>query len=116
VRKLRKFDICSTLPELQRDFCAMWNQVVQEAQNGDAYFIPASILKSIRHYYIALHRGTDAAPTAFSDDTPVCDDILNKPSSYPQCDLPSHRSNDVHDLPVAAAAPPAATSSSSRVP
>jgi hypothetical protein len=30
VIQLPKFDICNTLPELQHDFCAMWNQVVQE--------------------------------------------------------------------------------------
>jgi hypothetical protein len=111
-----KLDICNTLPELQHDFCAMWNQVVQEEQSGDADDNPVWILNSIRHHYIALHRGTDAAPTAFSEDTPDDDDILSQPSSYPLCNLPSHRSNDVHDLPVAGPTPPAATSSSSSVP
>jgi len=116
VTNLPKFDICNTLTELQHDFCAMWNQVVQEAQNGDADSIPAHILRSIRHHYIALHRGTDAAPTAFSEHTARSDDILDQPSSYPLCKLPSHRSNDVQDLPVAEATPPATTSSSSNVP
>jgi hypothetical protein len=32
VKRLPEFDICNTLPELQHEFCAMWNQVVQEAQ------------------------------------------------------------------------------------
>jgi len=116
VQRLSGFDICNTLPELQHDFCAMWNEVVQEAQNGDANSIPVSILYSIRHHYIALHRGTDAAPTAFSEDTPDSDNILFQPSSYPLCNLLSHRSNDVHDLPVAEATPPPAASSSSGIP
>jgi hypothetical protein len=116
VANLRKFDICNTLPELQHDFCAMWNQIVQEAQSGDADSYPVWILKRLRDLYIALHRDTDAAPTAFSEDTPYYDDILYQPSSYPLCNLPSHRSNYIHDLPVAEAAPPAATSSSSSVP
>jgi hypothetical protein len=116
VRNLPKFDICNTLPELQHEFCALWNQVVREAQSVDGFSWAVCFLNSIRHYYIALHRDTDAAPTAFSEDTDDSDNILDQSSSYPLCNLPSHRSNDVQDLPVAEATPPAATSSSSRVP
>jgi hypothetical protein len=36
VRRLSEFDICNTLPEVQHDFCAMWNQVVQESQSVGA--------------------------------------------------------------------------------
>jgi len=116
VRRLSKFDICNTLPELQHDFCAMWNKVVQEARSGDADRYAVLILHTIRHHYIALHRGTDAAPTAFSKDTRDFDNVLLQPLSYPLCNLPSHRSNNVQDLPIAEATPPAATSSSSSVP
>jgi hypothetical protein len=116
VAKLREFDISNTLPELQHNFCAMWNEVVQEAQSGNTDDNPVWILKKLQDHYIALHRGTDAAPTAFSEDTRWGDDILEQPSSYPLCNLASHRSNDVQDLQVAEATPPAATSSSSSVP
>jgi hypothetical protein len=118
VNNLPHFDICNTLPELQHRFCAMWNQVVQEAHSSDAYSIEALILilQSIRPHYIALHRGTEAAPTAFSEDTRDRADVLWGPSAYPLCNLPNHRSPDVQDLPVAEATPPAATSSSSGVP
>jgi hypothetical protein len=116
VTSLPEFNICDTLPELQHDFCAMWNEVVQEARSGDANSWPVWILKWIRHHYIALHRGTDAAPTVFSEDTRYVDNVLQQPSSYPLCNLPSHRSNDVQDLPFAEATPPAATSSSSGIP
>jgi len=116
VAQLPEFDICNTLPELQHEFCALWNQVVQEVQSGYANSWPVWILTWLRHYYIALHRGTEAAPTAFSESTDPLDNILYEPSSYPLCNLPSHRSNDVHDLSVADASPPAATSSSSSIP
>jgi hypothetical protein len=116
LKKLPIFDICNTLPELQHDFCAMWNQVVQQVQSSNAYDNPVWILKETRHHYIALHRGTGAALTVFSEDTPDDDGILWEPSSYLLCNLLSHRSNDVQDLPVAEATPPAATSSSSSVP
>jgi hypothetical protein len=118
---LPRFDTHHTLPELQRDFCAVWNEVVQEAQNHSSHSSFVYILREIRHHYIALHRVTDAAPTAFSEDTNRFDPIFYEPSSYPLCNLPSHRSHStrhVHDLPLgeAAASPPATISFSSSVP
>ena len=105
VETLPKFDTRNTLPELQDDFCAVWNQLVQEAQNGDAFSIPVSILERIQRHYIALHRGTDAAPTAFSYNTQAAphDHVLWQPSSYPPCSLPDHRlhpTHQIHDVPV----------------
>ena len=116
VLRLPKFDIHNTLTELQHDFCAMWNEVVQEVQSSNVHTFPIHILSDIRHHYIALHRGTNAAPTAFSEDTNSLDDVLWKTSSYPLCNLPSHRSNDIEYLPVAEATPAASTSSSSSIP
>ena len=116
VLRLPKFDIHNTLTELQHDFCAMWNEVVQEVQSSNVHTFPIHILSDFRHHYIALHRGTNAAPTAFSEDTNSLDDVLWKTSSYPLCNLPSHRSNDIQYLPVAEATPAASTSSSSSVP
>ena len=40
VEPLPKFDICDTLSELQLDFRAIWNQVVQEAQKDGDLSIP----------------------------------------------------------------------------
>ena len=34
LESLSKFDIQGTLPGLRRDFCALWNQIVMEAQDG----------------------------------------------------------------------------------
>jgi hypothetical protein len=117
---LPQFNRHNTLPELQHDFCALWNEVVREAQNHGTRSGFPSILREIRHHYIALHRGTNAAPTAFSEDTNRFDPIFYEPSSYPLCNLPSHRSHSmhhVHDLPLGeAASRPASISFSSNVP
>ena len=90
VEALTQFDICDTLPGLQHDFCAMWNEFVRDAsvQGFPSYHVV--FLCWIRHLYIALHRGTDSSPTEFSDSTPDDDPILDKPSSYPLCTITSH--------------------------
>ena len=95
VGALAQFDIRHTLPRLQHDFCTLWNKLVQETKNhgdyhGD-YSPPSGVLRLIRHHYIALHEGTDAAPTAFSASTRGFDAILFHSSSYPLCDIASHR-------------------------
>ena len=95
-------DIVHTLPRLQRDFCSLWNELVQEA-SGSPYSIPAQILRKIRHLYFALHQGIDAAPTAFAVSTNNANPILDS-SLYPLCDITSHR-------PDSTAHPPITTSS-----
>jgi hypothetical protein len=88
---LSQLDIGNTLPRLQRDFCTLWNEIVQEARNRGTYHFLVDILVLIRHLYIALHRGTDAAPIAFSASTVWNDDVLFTIYSYPFCNLASHR-------------------------
>ena len=90
-----QFDIRHTLSGLQHDFCTLWNEIVQEAKKRRPYSLPVAILREIRHHYIALHQGTDAAPTALSPSTRSFDDILFEPSSYPLCDIASHRTDCV---------------------
>ncbi|KAI0246528.1 hypothetical protein BJV78DRAFT_144144 [Lactifluus subvellereus] len=86
------FDIQNTLPGLQNDFCALWNEIVLEARKRGSYEIPFHILRYIRHIYIALHQGTDSVPTAFSASTDDRDDILRQPYSYPLCNISGHAS------------------------
>ena len=43
------------------------------------------IVKGLRHAYLASHRGTDSAPTAFSASIADDDRVLSLPSSYPRC-------------------------------
>jgi hypothetical protein len=88
---LSKLDIRNTLPRLQHDFCTLWNEIAQRARDQGSYATPSFILKRIHHLYIALHQGTDAAPTAFSASTYEYTYILFEPSSYPFCKIASHR-------------------------
>jgi hypothetical protein len=91
---LSKFDIRDTQfePELRNDFCALWNQIVQMASDSDADYC-FYLLRWIRQLYISLHQGTSATPTAFNAFTKDEDDILSQPSSYPLCNMASHRSS-----------------------
>ena len=100
VRELAKFDICHTLPTLQHDFCTLWNELVQDAKKHGEFSPPVVILRLIRHQYMALHEGTDAAPTAFSASTDDSDAILYRASSYPLCDIASHRPDSTAHVPV----------------
>lgn len=96
---LAQFDIHETLLGLQRDFCALWNEIVLEARNvGPSK--PLDILREIRHAYIDLHRGTHASPTAFSASTGSFAHILYQPSSYPLCDVSSHRAISTDQSPI----------------
>ena len=94
-----QFDIRHTLPRLQHDFCTLWNELVQKAARRQGPYIFVNLLREIRHLYIALHQGTDAAPTAFSA-MGYFNPILDDPSSYPLCDIASHRPDSTaHALP-----------------
>ena len=101
IEALTEFDIRHTLPGLQHDFCILWNKFVQEENEwSDSVWI----LRQIRQLYISLHQGTDAAPTAFSASTDHRDPILLQRSSYPLCDIASHRTDYV-SFPSSSAAP-----------
>ncbi|KAI0279533.1 hypothetical protein BGY98DRAFT_968724 [Russula aff. rugulosa BPL654] len=83
---ISKFDIRDTLPELQHDFCALWNDVIRQVQGSGAennFFI--EILHDIWGLYVALH-GTTANKY----------DPLRPPTSYPLCEDDSHRNLTTH--------------------
>ena len=107
LRALSKFDIHNTHPRVQHDFCTLWNEIVQRTR-GQSWINHRSYLtlKRIRHLYIALHQGTDAAPTAFSASTDSRDHIFEDPSSYPVCKLASHRPDSTSDVSVPPHTPP----------
>ena len=52
------------------------------------------ILSSIRQVYIALHQGTDGAPTSFTPSTFPFDPVFDRISSYPLCTIQGHRHLD----------------------
>ena len=89
---LSVFNIRDTFPELQRAFCALWNDIVRDAWSEvGPTSNPVRILRDLRHAYIALHQGTPAALTAFSASTPHFDPVLRQPQSYLFCTVASHR-------------------------
>ena len=87
---ISNFDIRHALPGLQHDFCDLWNEITRKAQNDLTFCIALHILRPIRHLYIALHQGTDAAPTAFNASTSDDAIVLLSGSSYPLCNIPGH--------------------------
>ncbi len=89
-----KFNAQDTSPELQHEFCALWNQIVLNAKKDNSQAIVAYILRPIRNVYIAVHQDTVSAPTRFSASTGNWDDILFWQSSYPVCNVAGHIHND----------------------
>ena len=87
-------DARNSLPELQHDFCKLWNELVHAARHGEYLYIrnlSLSTLKNIRKVYIALHEGVDDISTVFAsidDSDATLDDI----SSYPMCTMHVHDS------------------------
>jgi hypothetical protein len=97
-----KFDVLDTSPELQHEFCALWNEVPPEEDYPFLFPKQASkyILRPIRNIYLTLHLHTDSAPTAFDASTGDDDLILWYSSSYPKCNIPDHHPDPtphIHD-------------------
>ncbi|KAI0246125.1 hypothetical protein BJV78DRAFT_195640 [Lactifluus subvellereus] len=95
VESVCKLDHQRTSPALQHDFCSLWNQLVDTAQDdkhAHASWVCVTILKNIRKVYIALHEGTGALPTAFTT-TDDRDPVLDEKESYPMCTIVDHRSD-----------------------
>jgi len=84
---LTQFDMYNTIPELQHEFCSLWNEIVREAWKDGPDSTAVNILREIRHAYIGLHQGTDP----FSADTNYYNPVLTRPQSYRFCNIPSHR-------------------------
>ena len=93
-----KFNGREASPELQGEFCALWNQIVRKAQNNKETMMASRILRPIRNVYIGLHQDTDSAPTRFNAASDDGDDALYDPSSYPVCNVPGH----IHSAPSTA--------------
>ena len=97
-----KFDVLNTSPELQHEFCALWNEVVSIAYVD----VPWYILRRIRNVYLVLHLHTDSAPTEFSASTNDDDALLNGVSAYPLCNIPGHHPDStprIHDVSTSTA-------------
>jgi hypothetical protein len=94
-----RFDVQNTLPEHQHQFCSLWNQLVDAAQNNTHPHVTSlckMVLKYIRRLYITLHEDTPFSPTAFSFSTDDEDRVLDDAESFPRCEMYEHE----HSHPV----------------
>ncbi|KAH9045913.1 hypothetical protein EDB83DRAFT_2405701, partial [Lactarius deliciosus] len=89
------FNVRDTSPELQREFCALWNQIVLRAQSDNDQLMALLILGPIRNIYVGLHHDTVSTPIRFSSTTTDHDQILFEPSSYPLCNVPGHHPDSI---------------------
>ncbi|KAH9963666.1 hypothetical protein BGW80DRAFT_827688 [Lactifluus volemus] len=88
-RLLSNFDIRETLPALQHEFCALWNDLVEDAKRSGPDGIASHILIGFRHLYLDLHQDTNADLTAFCDPT-VDENTLRRAVLHALCDHPNH--------------------------
>jgi hypothetical protein len=80
------FDVQDTLPELQHDFCALWNEIVLEERKGVGSMVLGNILRPIEYIHIALHRRTDAGGILAAK-------FGSTSLLYPLCNTPDHHSH-----------------------
>ncbi|KAH9987776.1 hypothetical protein BJV77DRAFT_768887 [Russula vinacea] len=99
-----RLDIGGALPELQHQFCGLWNKVVDTAQNDQNPHrrrVSTMTLKNIRNLYIALHHlheNSDTLLKALYTTTNDWDPVLDNPRLYPLCTIDDHHSSSVLDL------------------
>ena len=97
---LCQFDIHNTLPRLQREFCLLWNEGVQEARNDKGNDDTYSFLFASRRLYFAMHQDTDDASTVSLDSFKFLynyKNIVFNSSLHIFCNNPGHRSNSTPD-------------------
>ncbi|KAH8997829.1 hypothetical protein EDB86DRAFT_3102010 [Lactarius hatsudake] len=91
---LSNIDVRLASPEMQREYCRLWNDLVQKAQDGTSSHTPTiatEILRRLRKSYVALHESTDASLFYTSPDDDDLFPLLG--SSYPSCNIHNHRTS-----------------------
>lgn len=100
---LRDIDVQRASPELQQEFCGLWNELVHAARDGAEAHVRSTatkILRRIRKCYLAFHENTDPTiPTAFFESTNDHDSILYRISTYPLCSVQTHHPIPLHPAP-----------------
>jgi len=90
--EVRKFEVMKAAPELQHEFCALWNELASVAQGRRqasrmAQSNVARILSVVRTVYVPLHEDTNSAISSSTGDQ---DHVLWLPSPYPLCNVLGH--------------------------
>jgi hypothetical protein len=108
LRSIAGFDVKETLPELQRDFCNLWNEMVSVEKSKNSINC-TFILGEICHIHDALHPSAPTAVAALPTSATANYDSLLIGSSYALCPDPQSHQPSNASRQVAAVA----TSSSS---
>ena len=113
LRSISEFKVKETLPELQHDFCILWDEIVNRSKHfGDCVFI----LDEICHVHDALHHPTTSSTVAaLPTSTTASSDSLLLGSSYALC-AGSQSSHPPHPPNPSRQVAAVATSSSSSPP
>jgi len=83
LESVTKFDVRRSRPEVQREFCVLWNEAVllaQKTKNLDTRLLLNDILWVLGHIHIDLHKGSNAS-------TRPREIVWGIPWSYPLCDV-----------------------------
>ncbi|KAH9032792.1 hypothetical protein EDB85DRAFT_2145367 [Lactarius pseudohatsudake] len=91
---LSNIDVRLASPEMQREYCRLWDDLVQMAQDGTSSHTPTiatEILRRLRKSYVALHESTDTSLFYTSPDDDDLFPLLG--SSYPLCNIHNHRTS-----------------------
>ena len=87
LQSISGFNVQDTLPDLQRDFCNLWDEIVQYVQDRHKGSDSVFILQEISHVYNALHPMGPMAKAAPAD-TAANDDYLHPGLGFPLCANP----------------------------
>ncbi|KAF8259762.1 hypothetical protein EI94DRAFT_1812792 [Lactarius quietus] len=90
LRVASKLHVQDTSPELQHEFCALWNQIVRAAQNYKNRMITSLILRPLLHVYNSTHPDTDPSPTQLLVCDTGLDQILGPSTPFPVFNVPDH--------------------------
>ena len=90
---LSKFDICDTLPELQNEFCTLWNEIVLEERKKLWSGYGIDVLGEIRDVYVALHQDTDGVLTIPDASRTISYPVPHWLNFHPLCVIASHHPN-----------------------
>jgi hypothetical protein len=88
LKSISGFNVKETLPELQHDFCTLWDEIVEKSKHsGDCVFI----LDEISHVHDALHPTARTTVAALPTSTTANNDNLLLGPPYKLCpNLQSH--------------------------
>lgn len=94
LHEVRKLNVRNAAPNVQNEFCDLWNHLVNAAQLTDQVPVVRSnvmlILSSVHPIHVALHQSIEPQPSTSLPDTNDLDPVLQNPASYSRCTVSHH--------------------------